>query len=184
MNTILDDAVATGIKIYLRPVTIEDATEEYLSWLMDEEVTRYLEVGFRENDMQELRSDIIRFNSDRSVKWFAICLLRDDKHIGNIKVERIDWNHKFGEIGFLIGDKSYWGQGIGTEAVALMCEYMFKEYALRRITGGHFDDNEGSRRIFKRNGFEVEGVLKGQRWSRHLKEWVDEWRLAKRNPNL
>ncbi len=175
------DIVIKGSKIYLRLVTLEDATPEYLSWLNDVETTKYLELHYRgEYTMEMLRSDIERYNADESVKWYAICT-KDDTHIGNIKIEGIDWNHGFGELGILIGS-DYWNRGYGTEAVKLICRHMFDSYWLRRICAGYFDDNKGSRSIFQKNGFEAEGALVEHRWSPSIEKWVDECRVALRNP--
>jgi len=177
------DAVITGQKVYLRPVTDEDATSEYLSWLNDPETTRYLEVQYRGgHTTTTMRSDIERYNVDESVRWYAICT-KDDIHVGNIKIGSIDWNHQFGELGILIG-KSYWGKGYATEAIKLVCRHVFERYGLRRICAGYYDDNEGSRRIFAKNGFKVEGILEGHRWSSSVEKWVDEYRVALRNPEV
>lgn len=167
-------------KVYLRSPMRLDATPEYLSWLNDPEVTKYLELGYRgEYTMDMLREDIERYNADNSVEWFGICT-HDNTHVGNIKIEHIDKNHQFGELGFLIG-RDYWGNGYATEAVKLMCGLAFDEYGLRRIVAGYYDDNEGARRIFEKNGFEVEGILKNHRWSPSSDRWVDEYRVALRN---
>ncbi len=176
------NVVIAGNKVDLRPVTSEDATVEYLSWLNDPETTKYLELHYRgEYTMEMLREDIERYNADESVRWYAICT-KDGVHVGNIKIEHINRNHKFGELGILIGS-GHWNKGYGSEAVELVCRHVFEQYGLRRICAGYYDDNEGSRRIFQQNGFEVEGVLRGHRWSPSSARWVDEYRVALRNPS-
>ena len=175
-------AGVAGQRVYLRPVTASDANERYLSWLLDEEVTRYLELGYRENTLETLRDDIRRFNSDPGRIFRAIIAVEGDLHIGNIKIERIDKVHRFGELGLMIGDKRFWRRGYGTEAIRLMCNLAFEEYGLRRVTATYFADNVASQLAFQRLGFQVEGVYKGHRWSRHIKQWVDEFHVALVNP--
>ncbi len=173
--------ISTKQKVYLHPIAIGDATREYLSWLNDPEVTKYLELRHvGEYTMEMLHKDIERYNADESVRWYAIHNM-GGVHVGNIKIE-INKNHQFGELGLLIG-REYWGNGYATEAVKLMCDLAFAEYGLRRIVAGYYDDNEGSRRVFEKNGFETEGILKEHRWSPSSEKWVDEYRVALRNTN-
>ncbi len=61
------------------------------------------------------------------------------------------------EIGYWIGEE-FWGKGIGTEAVKLVCEFAFTETEIRRVFAGIFDYNKGSVRVLEKNGFEFEGV--------------------------
>ncbi len=171
--------ISTKQKVLLRPVAMRDATREYLSWLNDPEVTKYLELGYRGGyTIEMLHKDIKQYNTDESVLWYAI-RIHDGIHVGNIKIN-INKNHQFGELGFIIG-RGYWGNGYATEAVEIMCDLAFNEYGLRRIVAGYYDDNEGSRRIFQKNGFEVEGILKNHRWSPSSDRWVDEYRVALTN---
>lgn len=170
-----------GEGVHLRKIRPYDATETYLSWMTDEETTRYLEVGYRQHTLETLRHDIERFNSDPNAIFLAICLNDSHMHIGNIKLDKIDWVHRFGELGFVL-DKRFWRQGLMTEAVNLMCERAFAVTGLRRVTAGYFDDNEGSRKVFWRTGFEIEGWLKEHRWSPHAGKWVDEIRVARTSP--
>ena len=173
------NAVVTGRQIYLRPLVPDDGTPEYLSWLKDPETTKYLELNYQKSTIAELREDIAFYNRQPDVRFYAICM-KDGTHIGNIKIENINEKHGFGELGFLIG-REYWGNGYATEAVKLMCQHLFDSFWLRRIVAGYYDDNEGSRRIFEKNGFEVEGILKEHRWSPSSDKWVDEYRVALTN---
>ena len=63
---------------------------------------------------------------------------------------------------YLIGDKNYWRQGYATEVVSHVTQYGFENLGLEKITAGCYEPNVGSINVLKKNGFKVEGVLKGQ----------------------
>ena len=63
---------------------------------------------------------------------------------------------------YLIGDKNYWRQGYATEVVSHVTQYGFENLGLEKITAGCYEPNVGSINVLKKNGFKVEGVLKGK----------------------
>ena len=84
------------------------------------------------------------------------------KHIGNIKVGGINHYHRYADIGFLIGEKNYWGKGFATEAIALATDFAFNTLKLHKVWGGLYSPNIGSLRAFQKNGYEQEGIKKSQ----------------------
>ena len=51
----------------------------------------------------------------------------------------------------MIGNKNSWGRGIGSEAWALMMDFLFSQCNIRKITGGTLKVNTGMVRIMKKN---------------------------------
>lgn len=47
-----------------------------------------------------------------------------------------------------------------TEAINQICNYAFESYDIVRIFAEPFADNQGSRRVLEKAGFELEGILK------------------------
>ena len=89
---------------------------------------------------------------------FAITL--DDKAIGSIGVFRKDNIHsRTAEIGYYISE-TFWGKGIGTNAVKQVCEYIFENTDIIRIFAEPFAYNTASCRILEKTGFEYEGTLR------------------------
>lgn len=149
-------------RIFLRALSLNDANGPYLTWLNDPEVNRYLETRFQSWSQSKLENYIHQFVNNSNEFLFAICLLDGGIHIGNIKLGPVNWNHRFGEIGLLIGEKNYWGNGFASEAIGLMCKFAFDNLKLHKLKAGCYAENEGSVRAFLRNGFVVEGCLKKQ----------------------
>jgi ribosomal-protein-alanine N-acetyltransferase len=150
----------SGRRLYLREVRLEDVNENYYRWMNDPEVTRFLESRFFPNSLESLRQYVIGKQGDRNNVFLAIVLHEGDRHIGNIKLGPIDWIHRLGEVGILIGAKDCWGNGYATEAIRLLSDYAFNRLDLYKLTAGCYGNNEGSTRAFEKAGFVREGVRK------------------------
>ena len=98
MNKIL------GERIYLRKLTSKDASLDYCRWLNDAEVNKYLET--RETTIEDLKQYIKEKNASKNCLFVGIFLKKSDKHIGNIKLEPIDFDKKIATVGILVGEKS------------------------------------------------------------------------------
>lgn len=66
---------------------------------------------------------------------------------------------KSAEIGYWLAEE-YWGNGIMSRAIRLLCEEAFARYDLVRIYAEPFAHNVGSKRALEKAGFELEGVLR------------------------
>jgi ribosomal-protein-alanine N-acetyltransferase len=149
-----------GERLYLREVRPSDAGETYYQWMNDPEVTRFLESRFFPQSVEGLRQYVNERLGDRNNVFLAIVLRDGHRHIGNIKLGPIDWIHRRGDIGLLIGEKDCWGRGYATEAIRLLTDYAFGTLNLRKLTAGAYAANEGSARAFEKVGFTREGLLK------------------------
>ena len=81
-----------------------------------------------------------------------------------------------GDIGLWIGEP-HWGRGVGTVAVQLIVSYARDVLGMRRIESKIFVENWASRRIFEKNGFELEGTLRQAVIKRGVP--TDEWLLSR-----
>jgi diamine N-acetyltransferase len=79
------------------------------------------------------------------------------KLIGTWSFETIDWRNRSAEFGIMIGDKSCWNKGYGTEAVRLLCQHGFNALNLNRIYLHVFENNPRAIRAYEKAGFIVEG---------------------------
>lgn len=149
-----------GNKVRLVKFTRENVTEEYLGWLNDPEVNRYLCTG-----RFPVTVDDINIYTGEKNFLFAIMakphkngLLLDKEpeytnYIGTISLHNIDWISRKGEVGYMIGNKSYWGMGIATEIVGLITEYGFMRINLNKMYAGIVDGNIGSVKTLLRNRY-------------------------------
>jgi ribosomal-protein-alanine N-acetyltransferase len=147
---------------YLREVRISDVNEHYYNWLNDWEVIQFLESRFFPNSTESLQKYVESKIGDRDNLFLAIVLRSDNRHIGNIKLGPINWIHRTGDIGVLIGQKDCWGKGYATEAIKLLVDHAFRILNLKKVTASAYDVNRGSIKAFENAGFEIEGVRKEQ----------------------
>jgi RimJ/RimL family protein N-acetyltransferase len=69
------------------------------------------------------------------------------------------------ELGIGIGDKAYWNQGYGREAVGMLLEYAFRLRNWRRVWLRVWGHNERAIRSYHACGFVEEGRLRDHVWS-------------------
>ncbi len=131
-------------------------SETYLNWLNDPEVYKFLETGGGYT-LQELDEYIYNAVAEKLFFW-AICLKKSGKHIGNIKIDPISFRHKRGEYGILIGDKNEWGKGFARESSELVIQFCFEVLKLRKITLGVVSNNLQAIHLYEKMGFVTEGV--------------------------
>jgi ribosomal-protein-alanine N-acetyltransferase len=149
-----------GDTIYLRALSMNDVSEEYLSWLNDEETTRGLASGVFPSTTEELTRFVEGVINNKNTVMFAVCDKTNDKHIGNIKLDQFDWVSRTCELGLLIGDKNYWGKGIGTEVCRLTLTYAFTDLNIRKVSLAVYENNPSAIRVYEKLGFVQEGRLR------------------------
>ena len=150
-----------GNRLRLRRMRPSDAWGEYVEWMNDPEVTRFLESRFSAYSSEDLEQYILEQKSNPAVLFLAIEEICSGKHIGNVKIGPRHAIHETAELGFLIGVKEYWGKGFATEAIALAVDLAFKSLSVRKITAGCYRNNVASEKVFIKNGFVCESILRG-----------------------
>ena len=164
----------------MRPITLQDANEKYLSLLNDHKTSRYVESRFEKHSPESLRKFVAEQVVKRPATFFAIILKENEEHIGNIKIGKIHSVHKYADVGILIGEKAYWGKGYAAEAIELIVRYAFDNLGLNKLIAGAYSPNVGSVKAFEKAGFAIEGVRKKIFWDSN--QYVDEILLGINNP--
>ncbi|GBD11967.1 hypothetical protein HRbin23_01652 [bacterium HR23] len=142
-----------GQKVLLREKLLSDAPDDY-RWRSDEELARLdaappLRMPFQE--YLRFYQDELRYPYPWS-RRFAIDTL-DGKHIGNCMYYDIDYTTGEAELGIMIGEKDYWNQGYGTDAVKTLLHHIFTETPLKRIYLHTLEWNTRAQRSFAKAGF-------------------------------
>ncbi len=73
----------------------------------------------------------------------------------------MDTRKQVAELGITIGDKAAWGQGYGSEAVRLICDYGFTFLSLHTIYLWYSAFNERGRHAYLKAGFKDAGRVRG-----------------------
>lgn len=148
--------------IYLRQITLSDCTNRYVEWLNDPDVNRYLETRWHEQNLSTIK-DFVRSQLDNNHSYLFAIVKRDtDKHIGNIKIGPINPYHHHADISYFIGEKNFWGRGLATQSIQLVCKFGFEDLNLHRIEAGAYSSAIGSWKALERNGFKREAIFRRQ----------------------
>ncbi|MFQ6014718.1 MAG: GNAT family N-acetyltransferase [Anaerolineae bacterium] len=159
-----------GNKVRLRAIEREDLSR-FVRWLNDPEVVQYLTI-YTPFSMAEEERWFERQLEDDSSTILAIETL-DGTHIGNVGLHKIDWKNSHAELGIFIGEKEYWDQGYGSDAVMAMLNFAFNEMNLHRVSLGVYAFNKRAIRCYEKCGFRHEGterevVFKNGNYHDHL----------------
>lgn len=157
-------------RLYVRPLTEEDVrtNHEYQAAFYNQTVTRFNSHGLFPYTRSQMVEFIQRVNSGTEIIWAVITktdpnserFLDDEKHIGNISLQRIDWINRSAELACLFWDKEYWGKGYGTESCKLLFKHGFEKLNLNRIWTGTAETNTGMRHIAEKLGMRQEGIFR------------------------
>jgi ribosomal-protein-alanine N-acetyltransferase len=91
--------------------------------------------------------------------WWAVCSLDNKTFYGAGGLNSLSKEHKKAEIGFwLLTD--FWGQGIMTESMPLICKYGFEKLGLHRIEGLIETDNLNCKKAMRKLDFIYEGTMR------------------------
>jgi ribosomal-protein-alanine N-acetyltransferase len=146
--------------VFLRPMADGDFTESYIAWFRDPEVTRFL--AARNISIQDSIDHWRRGQQSNSWFMYAICAAEDGRHIGNLKLGPVNWNHMISDMSTVIGDRGAWGQGRARNAIRLGIRIAFDKLKIRKLSASIDGDNVGSIKAYTGAGFHIEASLKGQ----------------------
>lgn len=154
-------SIITSGGLRLRAVEREDV-KLFFQWVNDPEVTRGLVLYLPMSIVEE-------------EKWFERIQERDPRErpmaidmrdgegwrlIGNCAVFDLEWISRSAELGIMIGDKSVWNQGHGTQVMNMLLRHCFETLNLNRACLKVYGTNVRARRSYVKAGFVEEGCLR------------------------
>jgi len=153
-----------GERIRFRAVEKDDLPT-FVKWLNDPEVRRglLLHNPISQADEENWFERMIKRPPDEHVLGIEVKqpVVEGDKEswklVGTWAFNDIDWRNRATEFGILIGDKSYWNQGYGTESVRLLVQHGFNTLNLNRIFLHVFENNPRAIRAYEKAGLIHEG---------------------------
>ena len=140
-------------RLYFKPLGKSHASMDYVDWMNDPKVNRYLESGGDYN-LQKLEIFLVEVEEKEMLFW-AIHTKDDNAHIGSIKIDPINDIENTGEYGILIGDKNSWGKGYAEEATLRVLRFCFEKVKLSAITLGVISENRTALALYNRLGFKI-----------------------------
>lgn len=145
-------------RIFLRAVSPEDACH-FERWFNEPEVTLYLNYGQLPTNEEEI-FEMISEQKRRGDILFIVVDKKTKEAIGLTGLHDINSRARKAEYRVFIGEKKYWGKGLGTEITELVTFYGFDRLNLNRIYLGFTADNEKAGKAYEKSGYVKEGILK------------------------
>jgi RimJ/RimL family protein N-acetyltransferase len=157
-----------GELVRLRAMEPEDAAAQH-TWLNDPEVVRHLAwrypislsaLAARLQDAAPMTFAGPRFSVER----------RDTGElVGYVALRDVTPESRHAELDLLIGERSAWGQGLGTDTARAACAFAFDAVGLHRVSLWVLAENAAALRAGEKAGFEREGTarerfFRGGRW--------------------
>jgi RimJ/RimL family protein N-acetyltransferase len=182
--------IIQGDRVFLRPFERADA-EIYRRWRADAEAMAL--AGWNDRAalslaQAEARMDRLAADQAKDYFTFAICLLADERPIGEAALSDVDRRSGSAQLGIFIGEVDEWGKGYGTDAVRAIVGFGFDELRLERVWLNVGTENPRARRAYEKAGFVLEATLRRDRYeggrytSGHVMSILrDEW-LSRSSP--
>lgn len=139
--------------VVLRPLTLHDAIV-LSDWAADDNFCRAAEwtVGLPAEEHHAFHSQLIASPPQDLIRLGAV---HKGRLIGYIDLHGEESDRR--ELGFLIGPRPLWGQGIGLAVARAGLVYGFRKLGLRQVWAEALDANRASVRILERLGMTETG---------------------------
>ena len=146
-------------RLVLRQFRLEDAHAVFNNWASDDAVTEYLSwpththAGVTE---MVLKDWVASYEKPDFYQW---AIEMDGQPVGSISVVQYSDHVCKAELGYCIG-KQWWHQGITSEALKAVIEFLFNEVGFNRLEALHDVRNPNSGKVMVKCGMVFEGILR------------------------
>jgi len=147
-------------RLFLRRLSEADAQEMFKNWANDDEVTRHLSWPAHksvEDSKKIIYLWLYNYYFLNFYQW-GIVDKENEKLIGTISAFNGDDDNEAIEVGYVIA-KDKWNQGLMTEALTKVVDFLFREVKLRKIVARNDISNQANKRVLEKVGFKYEKQL-------------------------
>lgn len=162
-------SVIYGERVRLRAAERNDL-DKFLEWINDPEVTEGLTLFLPMSSVDEDKWFETAMSKPQEEKPLVVDIKdgSDWRLIGNSNFFDFDWIARAAEVGIMIGDKSVWNQGYGTEVMRLLLRHGFGTLNLNRVYLRVYAENKRAIRTYEKVGFVHEGRLRQAQYKNGL----------------
>ncbi len=142
-------------RLLLRKIIESDLKNIYIG-LSNPEVIKYYGISF--DSLEATKTQMAWFADPKQI-WWAICSPDNQIFYGAGGLNNISTEHKKAEIGLWLLP-NFWGKGIMTEVMPLICNFGFDQIRLHRIEGFVESRNQNCKNAMAKLDFQHEGTMK------------------------
>jgi RimJ/RimL family protein N-acetyltransferase len=142
---------------YLKPLDLIDK-EYLLKWNRDEEIRNLTGAIFPASYLEHEKWFENKALATKERMWIIVST-NNNEPIGTIGLKNFDYINRNVELYIYIGEKEYWGKGIGSQATSEVVQFAFNILYLHKVYLYVFEYNKKAINMYKKLGFSVEGEL-------------------------
>lgn len=149
-----------GNTLILRRFELSDAPAMFANWANDDEVTKYLtwpthtDVSVTEGILGKWMP---QYEDTAFYNWAIVLKDGGSEPVGNISVVRWEKDGQVPIVGYCLG-RRWWRQGVMTEALDMVIDFLFEQVGVQRIETYHDPNNPHSGDVMRKCGMTFEGV--------------------------
>lgn len=128
----------------------------YYRWRNDPDIAQYDQSGF----LRPLSYEEVEIWCERMISGLSFLVLCDEKPLGIGAFMNVDTKNRHSDLALLIGEKSYWGQGLGQKIMEQLLDWGFEGMNLNRLYLQVFSYNTRAIALYEKMGFQREGTLR------------------------
>lgn len=144
-------------RLLITPFREKHLTPCYVGWLNDPDLMRFSENRNNAHTLDSCRAYWQSFNGTPNFFWAIEKVVGDNSHIGNINAY-IDKNNLIANVGILIGLKEVQNKGYGIESWLGVCDFLFENAGMRKISAGTLSVNVPMLKLMRRTGMVDDGI--------------------------
>ena len=168
-----------GDRVLIRRLNINDA-DQLGSLTQNEEVYRYLPTFLFEKKYDDPEYVIDHLYNECTKESLILGVFIENDFCGLIEI----YGYRAPILKVSLGYRylpEFWGQGIATETLKLLADYLLSETKISLITASIMPENSASSRVVEKTGFRR--VAKGipENWGYPLPTITDKWIKTKKN---
>lgn len=149
-----------GRRIYLRPIENEDLDFFYTTlWAKEGRKLTGTQTVFSRSGVQTWFENI---STDNSRIDLIICLQENNQPVGEMAMLDIDHQNRHAIVRISLFDREFWGNGYGTEAMALLLNFGFEILNLHRVGLDVYSFNKRAIKSYEKLGFKREGIIRDE----------------------
>lgn len=147
-------------RLILRRFELADVPAMFANWASDDAVTKFLtwpthtDVSVTERILREW---VPQYGDDAYYNWAIALKEHGPEPIGNINVCHWRENGDVPEIGYCMG-KRWWHQGIMSEALGAVIDFLFDRVGVERVVARHDVNNPHSGGVMRKCGMKFEKI--------------------------
>ena len=151
---------AGGARVRLLPMRAEHAAE-WLRWREQAASQRFnpllhLPVEHLARRLTVACTSDLKDRTRSEYRWLVSA---GGRPVGTVAATNVSWGMGYAELSYML-DEAHHGRGLGTRAVSLFVEKLFRETGLHRLYALISPENVPSARLVERLGFTLEGRMR------------------------